>query len=36
MPLSTIFHLYRGDQFYRWKNPENHQPVTSHWKTFIT
>ncbi len=23
MPLSTIFQLYRGDQFYQWRKPED-------------
>jgi len=36
-PLSRIFQLYRGDQFYCWRKPEypdkNHQPVASHWQT---
>jgi hypothetical protein len=34
-PLSTIVQLYRGSQFYCWRNVhgENHQHAASHWQT---
>ena len=38
MPLSTIFQLCRGSQFYRWSKPtrvsrENRRPAASHRQT---
>ena len=28
MPLSTIFQLYRGSQFYSWRKPEDPEKTT--------
>ena len=36
MPLSTIFQLYHGDQFYCWRKPEyQEKPPTMHYEISV-